>query len=274
MVVKMGLWTKSQRDAAKRWVAENSEILCRSYLQGHSILHLQQQAPIKVGRDLLQDLLTISGIPLRGLQQNGKPLQVEKARRTSLEKFGVANASSLPEIKAKRAATFLRKLGVENPFQCKKIQQQIRSTCIERYGHPHPGAHSLKRVKISTPHMLLSAALVTSAIQHKNEVVVYNPTIFSKYKSPRIDILIGSNFAVEVFGDYFHANPEKYKPSDLISRFKGKVEARQIWEEDAKRLESLRKCGYQVMVVWEKDIKYNLQQVLKDINAALENHQD
>lgn len=270
----MGLWTKLQRDDGKVWVSDNSEMICRLYQEGHSILHIQKLAPIKIGRDLVQNLLTSSGLQLRGVQQNGKPLQLEKAKATSLAKFGVQNASSLASVKAKRAVTFQSRFGVENPFQCKEIQEQIRNTCIERYGHPYPGTHSKKRVKISSPHRLLSAALVKHGIEHRNEVAVYNATIFSKYKSPRIDIVIGENFAVEVFGDYFHANPAKYKSSDLISRFNGKTEARQIWAEDTDRIEKLQKCGYRVMVIWEADIKRNLQQVLKDINAAIENYQD
>lgn len=270
----MGLWTKSLRDAGKAWVSDNSETICRLYKEGHSILHIQKLAPMKIGRNLVQNLLIASGIQLRGIHQNGKPLQLEKAKATSLVKYGVENASSLPSVKAKRAATFQSRLGVENPFQCKAIQEQIRSTCIERYGHPYPGTHSKKNVKISLPHRLLSEALFTHGIKHRNEVVVYNARIFSKYKSPRIDIVIGNNFAVEVFGDYFHANPAKYKSSDLISRFDGKFEARQIWAEDTNRIEKLRQCGFRIMIVWEADIKRNLQQVLKDINAALENHQD
>ncbi len=270
----MGLWTKSQREASKKWVTENAEMLVTLYQEGHSVLHLQQLAPIKVGRDLIENCIQQSGIPLRGISQNGKAEQLEKARQTSKARFGYENASSSPTIKAKRARTFLERFGVENPFQHAEIQRQIRESNIEKYGHPYPGTHSLRRMKISVPHRILSEALFTSGIQHKNEVVVYNKNICSKYKAPRADILIGDKLIVEVFGDYYHANPAKYKATDLISRFRGKVEAQQIWQEDAAHVEKLRLAGYTVLVVWEQTIKKDIQKVLEEINAALENLQD
>lgn len=267
----MGLWTKIQREAGKNWVAENADMLRTLYQDGHSILHLQQLCPIKIGRDLIEKCIQQSGISLRGVNQNGKAKQIEKARETSKARFGYENASSSPIVKAKRAQTFLERLGVENPFQHAGIQRQIREGNIEKYGHPYPGTHSPRSVKISAPHKLLSEALVTSGIQHKNEVVVYNEHIFSKYKAPRVDILIDSWLIVEVFGDYYHANPMKYKATDLISRFRGKVEAQQIWQEDARRIEKLRLAGYAVLVVWEQTIKQDIQKALKEINAKLKN---
>lgn len=270
----MGLWTKSQREAGKNWVNDNAGMIVALYQDGYSILHLQQLSPVKIGRDLIEKCIQKSGIPLRGINQNGKARQIEKARGTSKARFGYENASSSPTVKAKRARTFYERLGVENPFQHKEIQRQIRDTNIKKYGHPYPGTHSLRRVKISAPHRTLSEALVTSGVQHENEVVVYNEHLFSKYKAPRADILIDGKLVVEVFGDYYHANPSKYKATDLISRFRGKVEAQQIWQEDANRIEKLKLAGYKVLVVWEQTIKQDIQKALKEINAALENLQD
>lgn len=243
------------------------------YLDGYSIHGIQQQAPLKMGRDLIENAIIEAGHQLRGLAQNGKPFQVELARATSIQRFGYANASSSPRVKKKREATFLHRYGVANPFQDKKIKQKIIITNIERYGHPYPGTHAKQRVKISSPHQLLSSALMSVGIDHVNEVVVYRQDVFSKNKAPRIDITIG-NFAIEVFGDYFHANPLKYRASDLISRFSGKVEAAKIWEEDALRLQKLRQCGYHTMVVWERDIKTDLPTVINRIQNELEHHQD
>lgn len=270
----MGLWTKSQREEGRHWVEQNTKMLVTLYQDGYSILHIQQIAPVKIGRDLIERCILGVGIPLRGINQNGKAKQIQKAKETSRARFGYENASSSPVVKAKRVKTFLDRIGVENPFQHPGIQSRIRESNIQKYGHPFPGVHSKKRVKISTPHRLLSEALVTVGIQHKNEVVVYNEVIFSKYKAPRADILIGDSFIIEVFGDYYHANPEKYKGSDLISRFRGRVEAQQIWKQDQERTEKLQGAGYQVMIVWEKDIKQDIKQVLKEINAALENLKD
>jgi len=62
-----------------------------------------------------------------------------------------------------------------------------------------------------------------------------------------------TNTIVEVNGDYWHANPEKYSP-DYFHKAKG-LTAKEIWCYDKQRNEHLAQLGYKVVVVWEKEIK-------------------
>jgi hypothetical protein len=266
----MGLWTKQSREIGKEWVEENSNLIIVTYTKGHSILHIQSLCPIKIGRDLIIGVITSAGLPIRGIQQNGKALQLEKARETSRKHYGYDNASSSPEIKQKREKTFLERYGVSNPFQHEGIKKKIGETNIVKYGHPNPGCHHKNSVKLSHPHRMLSEKLFENNITHENEVVIYDASVFTKYKAPRVDIMIG-RLVVEVFGDYYHANPRKYLPSDLISLFRGKKQAHEIWSHDFARLEKLCRCGYQTMVVWEYDIKHNLTAVIERIQHELSN---
>lgn len=266
----MGARPKEQRNKAKAWIAENIKTILMLYSEGHSINAIRKMPPIRLGRDELEAAITSSGIALRGMAQNGKALQIKMAKVTSLERFGYENASSSPVIKMKRQQTFQARLGVSNPFQDQKIKDRIRETHIRKYGHPYPGAHSLKRTRISGPHQRLSDALAKHGISHHNEVVIYRPDVFSKFKAPRVDILI-EGLIVEVFGDYFHANPIKYRASDLISSFKGKCEAASIWESDDNRLQKLQRCGFKTLVVWEYDVKTDLSSVIERIQNELEN---
>lgn len=207
---------------------------------------------------------------LRGVKQNGKPLQLELAKATSLKRFGYENASSSPDVKIKRQNTFQERLGVSNPFQSKEVKKRIYEINIQRYGHPNPACHAERNKKLSSPHKKLSDKLNACGIEHLNEAVIYNTLVFSKYKAPRVDILVG-NLVVEVFGDYYHANPKKYTGSDLISLFKGKIEAKEIWARDAVRINKLHECGLSTLVVWEFDIKNNLDKVIERIKNELSN---
>lgn len=269
----MAMRTRAKRDETRLWIETNAETILNLFQEGSSINWIRTIAPVQLTREDLEKFLIANGCELRGLSQNGKAKQVQMARETSLKKFGYANASSSPTIKQKREETFMKRLGVKNPFQDEGIKERITAGHIAKYGVPNPGIHSPKRIKISRPHAMLSAALHESAIDHRNEVPVYSPDVFSKMKAPRVDILIG-DLAVEVFGDYFHANPMKYRPSDLITLFKGASTASEIWERDAERLQKLRLCGYRTLVVWEHDIKKNLSETIRKIQHEIAHHQD
>jgi G:T-mismatch repair DNA endonuclease (very short patch repair protein) len=58
---------------------------------------------------------------------------------------------------------------------------------------------------------------------------------------------------IECDGDYFHANPNKYKKDDKIFR-KG-MTAEQVWEKDNTRTKELIEAGYRIIRLWESDIK-------------------
>lgn len=58
---------------------------------------------------------------------------------------------------------------------------------------------------------------------------------------------------VEIYGDYPHANPAKYKSDDLIRMAGQTYTALEKWEMDEIRKERLENEGYKVFVVWESD---------------------
>lgn len=72
--------------------------------------------------------------------------------------------------------------------------------------------------------------------------------------------LESSNRIIEFFGDYWHARPTKYKPTDVIKK-NGRPSknrssillAEDIWNNDNNRINCLEQDGYKVMIVWERD---------------------
>lgn len=59
--------------------------------------------------------------------------------------------------------------------------------------------------------------------------------------------------AIEVYGNFWHANPLIYKSNDLINIKKCKT-AQDIWDRDNKRINKIKNAGYEVLIFWEKDI--------------------
>lgn len=68
-----------------------------------------------------------------------------------------------------------------------------------------------------------------------------------------------SNKVIEYYGDYWHANPNKFQATDKIKKYL----AEDIWKKDTIRLKSLFEAGYDVLVIWEYDAKNNTSEELQ-----------
>jgi len=91
------------------------------------------------------------------------------------------------------------------------------------------------------------------------QVLEKNQVRFEKHKKilGQPDIFIKPNICIFADGDYFHANPQKYKAYDRIL---GGVYAKDKWARDKRITKNLQKMGYKVLRFWEYDIKNNLQE--------------
>ena len=266
------MYTRKLIELNKQWLKDNEVLLCKLYNDGESILSIQQISPTKkIGRKFIEQLLIKNNIEIRGFKQQATDNKKQKTKQTNLKNFGFENASSSPKIKLKREKTVKSLYGVLNVFQNQEIKKKIYETNINRYGHPNPACHHRHNVIISKPHRLVSNALLENLIDHENEKVIYNQEVFTKCKAPRADIVINNKLIIEIFGDYWHANPLKYTKTDLIAVFGGAIEAQEIWKRDIIRINKLIKCGYKVLIIWEYEIKTNLNLVINRIKNELEN---
>lgn len=60
--------------------------------------------------------------------------------------------------------------------------------------------------------------------------------------------------AVELYGDYWHTNPERFA-ADYVHPTIG-LTAEEIWKRDRKRVRKIEKLGCRVVVVWEREMKF------------------
>jgi very-short-patch-repair endonuclease len=74
-------------------------------------------------------------------------------------------------------------------------------------------------------------------------------------------------FIVEFNGDFWHCNPNTWKPGDYNRAIKMMAEDK--WNYDTKRHKIFTSCGYRVITVWESawlsDSTICIQKVLKQI---------
>ena len=67
-------------------------------------------------------------------------------------------------------------------------------------------------------------------------------------KGYRVDGL-KNGVVYEFFGDFFHANPKKFSADLKIFN----ISAKEKWAKDKKRLQEIKREGYNVRVIWESD---------------------
>lgn len=60
---------------------------------------------------------------------------------------------------------------------------------------------------------------------------------------------------IEFYGDYWHCNPLKYN-STFFNKHK-ELTAKQIWEKDNERIQLLKNNGYDVLIIWEYEVRHN-----------------
>jgi G:T-mismatch repair DNA endonuclease (very short patch repair protein) len=86
-----------------------------------------------------------------------------------------------------------------------------------------------------------------------------HPELQQKYKET--DFLIPPNKIIEHNGTYDHADPRKYS---VDTQIRDKI-ARDIWKKEKMILDSLKKEGYEILVIWQMDLEKNTENIAKKI---------
>jgi G:T-mismatch repair DNA endonuclease (very short patch repair protein) len=84
-------------------------------------------------------------------------------------------------------------------------------------------------------------------------------------KNHQADIVIEPNHVIEVFGDYWHFNPKKYDGESIQKMRKKEIKVKEVWQEDKNIINGMEEQGYKVLVVWESELKDELDKTTKRI---------
>lgn len=86
-----------------------------------------------------------------------------------------------------------------------------------------------------------------------------------------VDIAI-DNKVIEVYGDFWHANPKIYASNYIFPKIIGEnITSKVIWEKNAIRIEKIVSAGYSVLIIWERDWNKHRDETIKNINKFLSN---
>jgi len=129
--------------------------------------------------------------------------------------------------------------------ELKKRKKQLREDWIKKRDK-YPEIDTL-------PEKITEKLLIEFKLKYKKKINIgyYN-----------CDFII-NNKVIEVQGDYWHANPNKYKNHDKIQE--------KNYNRDKRKLKYLNNNGYKVLFLWENDLKNNINECKFKLKNFIEN---
>lgn len=238
----------------------------KEYEDGESSNIISQKLGISVGCFI--NLLRLYGIKTRSVQESTKlPLKKEKCINTNLERYGSShNMNRDHPSRKKMKENLLEKYGVENVFQLEEVKEKIKHTLIEKYNVESP--YKIKTSRGSKVYSSVHKKVVSYLLDQKIDILIEkklgkkNSSIYYSY-----DIIVNNtNKLIEVNGDYWHGNPEIYKPYDIILKgTSAETTVSEKWKKDEEKINYAKQNGYDVYVIWEKDLNNSYEQTLSKL---------
>jgi len=149
----------------------------------------------------------------------------------------------------KRENTFLKKYGVKNISEISEIRDKADNSCLKKYGKTSFELllEGRKNNKGTSIEIKIGKLLMELDIKFETQFnIYYNDKNFRCYDFHLSDY----NLLIEADGDYWHANPNKYKEIGLLTE----VQKLNI-ENDKFKTELANENGYNLVRFWETDIK-------------------
>jgi G:T-mismatch repair DNA endonuclease (very short patch repair protein) len=182
----------------------------------------------------------------KGFKQYSKnPIRVAatvtKSKKTYIKKYGVINPSQIPASRLKISKAH-KKLCTPLSYQ-----QRLERTSNARKAVNHRGGFESKIEK------RVQQLLDCLKIPFQKHIHKWNYNY---------DLFIKPNIIIEIQGDMWHALPSKYKSTDLIF---GKILVKDIWAKDQRKQLKAKKEGYQIIEIWEHEIRSRNDQELSHL---------
>lgn len=165
------------------------------------------------------------------------------------------------------------KKGRKNPRYGVKISEETRKKLIRIANTPERKQLFREvRSKIKLPSKDTKPELLVQSILKKHRIDFKKHHNFKLSKSyHQADIVIEPNHVIEVFGDYWHFNPKKYD-GESIEKQRGKIiMVKEVWKYDKYVIDEMKKQGYKVLVIWESELKTELEKTTEKILKFVSN---
>lgn len=108
---------------------------------------------------------------------------------------------------------------------------------------------------------LLEKLKEITRLELEHQFIIKRNDVSSRYFSYDIKY---NNKIIEYNGDLWHANPSKYKKDDIPGFPGNKKTANEIWDKDKLKQKLALDNGYEILIVWENDMKIDKQKSIQE----------
>lgn len=250
------------------------------------VIHKEYRIDFKACSDLLKHY----SIPIRSISQSRlTPKAKEKIKNAFKEKYGVENPSQLDWVQKKKEETFKKHYGVDNIWKSNEYYNWLNDYMLLHYGVKRVSTNGWgwkgagqKRKSERIKKLWDGRDKWWASLTDEEKSVIMAKLCSSNTLASKIETRVGdalnrlhityrrwmpvginnfdfkidnSNFLIEVNGDFWHANPKKYKADDVVPFPNGGIKASVLWEKDRKKGLTAEKNGYKLITIWEDALK-------------------
>lgn len=258
------------------------------YQKGFSILDIKNKFNYSIID--IQKILDYKKINKRTCKDSKHTEKYLKKYKTSIiKKYGVDNISKLNITKEKKKSTMQKNYGRINNFCNTDIQKYAHSkidyelayrlnldSIIKKYGVDNVSKIDFVRNKISS----YQKDRISKMTEEERKELTKICRTYIKYKKISklelriqsilndfnisyncnyfiygfyVDLIFNKNI-LEIMGDFWHGNPNKYNSGSFINLPGGKVKVDDLWNKDEIKKNKLERKGYKMYYLWESDI--------------------
>lgn len=253
----------------------DKEILEHEYLSCNlSLVDIRDKYKIDFKSTIF--LLDFFNIKKRNSSDSAKIISVPKQRKTIFKKHGVKWSSQIESVKELKRKNNIERYGVDNIWKSDWFKTNRDNFFIEKHGMNVSEYNKLYWLKLSEDdkknHMINSVfkSSINSSIELRIKSILDMMCIEyisqKKIKNGKgslyfFDICVG-DILIEINGDFWHANPQKYKNKDILKFPKKEIIAESLWIKDKNKYKEGRKNGYNIVYLWENFIRNSTNEIL------------
>jgi transposase-like protein/G:T-mismatch repair DNA endonuclease (very short patch repair protein) len=201
----------------------------------------------------------------------------QKYEHAMMSTYGVRRPFQDKEILEKAQQTMISRYGKKFSIQCVESNEKRKCTMLSKYGYENYWFGMNAGVLPSSNVYLQTSKLEKDVVEELNSI--FKDFSVSSYKTRRhrvsvdgksyyLDFFVpGLNVAVEIYGDFWHANPSHFASDKVVY---STLRACDIQANDAARIEKIEQClGTKIQIIWESAWKANKPLMLKRLQELI-----
>lgn len=198
---------------------------------------------LKLNKGTLLNLMHFYNIPMRSISDAAKnQIDRDGIWNKDLDKYSHPSIMKYSKDRLGKNNPFFKPEGFKERKQ-KLIEVGKKARKNSNIGTRSPKTTEVRMCKILDFHKISYV---------RNFALKYKDGDFIKWRL--YDFWINDAILLEMHGDYWHANPKKYKTNQKVN-IRGHKIAKDVWNNDAFKNKLAKDNGYDLKVIWESDFK-------------------